>query len=168
MKWTTSCARATSKVASANGDCSAADRRTSTPGWRSRTAATNFSEGSTAATSSGPTRLANSLVRAPAHNPRQVHAAPTARRRDRPAAGKRNRIPAHETVVRVSSDVEAHPPSLTRQSPTGCNRSRDRERRGGATRTLQSEGVACRWPRVRCGPWRRLSPRTDGKDRERQ
>jgi len=29
-----------------------------------------------------------------------------------------------------------------------------------------TEGVACGWPRVRSRPWRRLSPRPDGEDRE--
>ncbi len=42
MKWTTSCARAASNSPSANGSCSAAVTRTSTPGWRSRAAATNI------------------------------------------------------------------------------------------------------------------------------
>ena len=56
MKWTTSCASAASNSPSANGSSSAAARRTSTPGWRSRAAATNGSDGSTAATAAGPSR----------------------------------------------------------------------------------------------------------------
>src|SRR6476646_686591 len=69
MKWTTSCARAAAKESSAKGSCSAGARRTSTPGFRSRAAATKLSDGSTAATASAPSRRTSSPVSAPGPQP---------------------------------------------------------------------------------------------------
>jgi hypothetical protein len=56
MKWTTSWASDASNVCSSNGSASAVARSTRTPGWRSRAAATNGSDGSIAVTDSLPSR----------------------------------------------------------------------------------------------------------------
>ena len=69
MKWTTSWASAASYVPAANGRCSDGASRTSTPGNRSRTAATNDDEGSTAETPDPVTRRTSSPVSAPVPQP---------------------------------------------------------------------------------------------------
>src|SRR3954451_1172673 len=69
MKCTTSCASAASNMPSANGKVSAGASWTSTSGWRSRAAATNDSDGSTAATFDAPTRSTSSVVSAPGPQP---------------------------------------------------------------------------------------------------
>ena len=78
MKWTTSWASAASKVASGNGRCSAAASRTSTPGNRSRTAATNGLDGSTAVTFAVPRRRPSSAVSAPGPQPTSITRWPAA------------------------------------------------------------------------------------------
>ena len=69
MKCTTSWASAASNAPSSKGSSSAAAWRTSTPGLRSRAAATNDSDGSMATTASGPTRSTSSRVSAPGPQP---------------------------------------------------------------------------------------------------
>ena len=107
MKWTTSWARDASNCPSANGRSSAAARWTPTPGLRAATAATNGSDGSTAATLAAPTRPTSSAVSAPGPQPDIEH--PLARRHARQVGqlrGERDRVSAHEPVVRLGGDIE--------------------------------------------------------------
>ena len=69
MKGTESEASATSNELSANGISSATPSRTSTPGLRSRQAAVNDSDGSSAVTFSAPSRATSSRVRPPGPQP---------------------------------------------------------------------------------------------------
>ena len=107
MKCTTSCASEASKASSANGNCSAEACWTSTPGWRSRAAATKDSEGSTAETADGLDRLTSSAMKAPwtaadvQDSPRGAHLREVAELRR-----ERDRVPAHERVVRLSRNIE--------------------------------------------------------------
>jgi len=64
MKWTTSCASVAPNVPSGNGSCPAAACLMSAPGRRSRAAAANDADGSTALTDPAPTRLTSSAVSA--------------------------------------------------------------------------------------------------------
>ena len=110
MKWTTSWASAASNVPSGNGSCSADARRTSAPGLRARAAATNGSDGSTAATAAGPSRSTSSAVSAPGPQPTSIarwprlHAGEVGQLR-----GQVPRVPPHEAVVGLGGDVEGHP-----------------------------------------------------------
>ena len=89
MKWTTSWARAASKPRPRTGAASAGAWRTSTPGWRSRSAATNGSDGSTAATAPGRRALTSSAVSAPGPAADVEHALTAPRRpRSRRTGGR--------------------------------------------------------------------------------
>jgi len=83
------------------------------------------------------------------------------------------------------SDTRSRPRTRRGASPYSCSTCRTRARRvrgadGQAERLLlawtglrsrhgrATEGVASGRPRVRSPPWRRLSPRPDGEDRERR
>ena len=117
MKWTTSCARAASNAWSSNGSCSAAARCTSTPGWRSRAAATKGSEGSTADTLGSEPLDQFGRQRARAAADVEHPLAGGDRREIGEQRRERHRVPAHESVVRVGRDGEAHRRKSTR-SPT--------------------------------------------------
>ena len=113
MKCTTSCAAATSKVPPGNGSASAAACSTSTPGLRSRHAATNDSDGSTAVTEAAPRRRTSSAVRAPGPQPTSSARSPLGDSCQVGESGReRHRVAAHEPVVRLGADGEAHDPSL--------------------------------------------------------
>ena len=114
MKWTTSCARTASNASSGNGSRSAGACRTSTPGWRARVAATNGSDGSTAATAVG-SQPRDQLARERAGAAADVeNPLPAAYRGEvRQLAGQQARVPTHEAVVGLGGDIEAHVPDST-------------------------------------------------------
>ena len=106
---------------------------TSTPGKRSRAAATNASDGSTAATSCVPSRRMSSAVSAPGPQPTS-----STRRPARTPAGparnstdERRRVPAHVPVVRPRRDLERHAARLGAPvaAPVSPRRPRRRARR---------------------------------------
>ena len=85
MKWTTSWASAASKASSGWGSSSAVPRRTSAPGRRACSAATNGGDGSIGRDGASPTRRTSSALSAPGP-PRRP--APAARRRTPPRSAK--------------------------------------------------------------------------------
>ena len=162
MKWTTSWASVASNVASAKGSCSAVARRTSTPGYRCRAASTKEAEGSTAATRSP--RLAR-----PAR--RRAHRAAADIQHSQPRTDHREigelrrqtaRVAAHETVVRLGGDFEAHQDTLDvaptdrYPRPFGSEATVEwhlpHQRPGYWTRTVECVNVML-WPRKKMLGW---------------
>ena len=115
MKWTTSCARAASKAPSGNGRCSAEAVCTSTPGYArasggdERLRRIDRRDGIGAKPRD---QLGGEGARAAADVDHALAAAHT--REVSQLRGEQDRVPAHEAVIRVSGDVEAHQPSILR------------------------------------------------------
>ena len=118
MKWTTSWASAASNAPSGNGSSSAEACRTSTPGCRARAAATNGSDGSTAATAVAP-EARDELGRQGAGTAADVERALAGvdPREVRELRREEHRVATHEAVVGVGGDIEAHSSESTQGLP---------------------------------------------------
>ena len=113
MKWTTSWASAASNVPVRGATARPGARCTVTPGLRTRAAATKLSDGSTAETASGPEALdqlgGESTGPQPTSSTRWPPDTPA---RSASFGASRRRVPAHEPVVRIRLDLEAHAGNL--------------------------------------------------------
>ena len=117
MRCTASWAAVQSKAPSGHGSFSATPERTSTPGTRSRTAATNESDGSIALTRAGPTTAASTRVSAPGPHPTSRTRWPGTRPSQAancPASGSENR-PMNRSYASAGTSKDTNP-TLTEPS----------------------------------------------------